>query len=123
MLQPLRRPRRNANPSACLQPPRPNRPGGFSGVTPAEFRALYPAFKATDESWITAALAQSEALTGDTWGTETRDYIVGLTTAAAMARSPQGRAANLVSEDGSSTYSVELDDLRRANACIAWRLG
>lgn len=99
-------------------------PMGFRGVTLAEFKLLYPSFKAADDAWITAVLAQSEALIGDTVAAgEKRELLVGLTTASTLARSPQGRAANLSSKDGQSVFSRELDRVRAGHACGLLRLG
>jgi len=103
------------------QPPR-DEPGGFSGVTSAEFKILFPAFVPTNDAWVTAALAQAEAMTSDAWDASVRDYAVGLTAAAALARSPQGRAAGLKASDGASTYSRELTELRKGAACCLSRV-
>ena len=93
-------------------------------MTPAEFIALYPAFVFADTDWLTAELAAAELRVGDTWEDPYRDEIVGLETAATLARSPAGRAAQLLSQDGESVYSRALMHRYQAEACLAGgRLG
>lgn len=88
----------------------------------ASFRELYPEFAPTSDATITAMLAQVEGLVSNTLTDDARDEIVGLETAARLARSPQGRKANLVSQDGSSTYSRELCKRRKQHACLLLRV-
>lgn len=93
-------------------------------MTLAEFKALYPEFAPAGDAWITAILAQSEALIGDSVPAgDKRENLVGLTTAATLARSPKGRAANLASKSGQSVYSRELDRARTGHTCALLRQG
>lgn len=91
-------------------------------MTLAEFRLRYPEFGPAEDSWITAVLAEAEYLVSESWGDE-RDEILGLQAAVLLARSPRGRAAQLNSKDGSSTYSRDLAARKRRHACAFMRIG
>ena len=86
------------------------------------FLGMFPTFCTADWLLGAATLARYEGLVGDGWGAQ-RDLIVGLETANALALSPAGRAAKMVSKDGTSTYGQQLKTLMRAHACAFHRIG
>ena len=93
-------------------------------MTPAEFVTLHPEFAATNvqnPDYVQAVLTAADGRVSDSWGDE-REQIVGLETAAQIAASPLGRAAQLLSKDGTSTYSRRLDALQVAHACAYSRV-
>jgi hypothetical protein len=87
----------------------------------ATFILAYPEFQNAGTSVLTAALAQAETLTSDSFGAQ-RDVVIYLTMADALARSPIGRDAKLV-DDEQTVYQHTLDRLKVANAVTASRLG
>ncbi len=88
-------------------------------MTGAEFVVIFPEFvalNAEDPAYVTATLARAERRVSDSWGTRRND-VVALTTANMLAAGPWGRNARLSEKDGTSTYSVELKEMKRAHAC------
>lgn len=93
-------------------------------VTVESFLEEFPEFVPLNMQFPTllpAVLERAEAAVADHWD-DRRDEIVMLRLAANLAASPLGRAAQLLSQDGSSTYSRQLQALEEAHA-IPWRLG
>jgi hypothetical protein len=90
----------------------------------ATFLLAYPEFTNAGTSVLTAALAQAETLTSDSFGAQ-RDVAVYLTMADALARAPMGRDAKLepAGSTAGTTYQHTLDRLKVANAVTASRLG
>lgn len=94
-------------------------------MTPTEFTAQFPEFAPTHEQYptlIASTLAIVELQVSELWGDE-RDEIVGLECAARLAAAPQGRVAQLIAKDGSSTYSRILNERKAAQACCLLRVG
>lgn len=92
-------------------------------VNVASFLVAYPEFSNAGTAMLTAQLAQCELIVSDSFEGQ-RDQVVMLTLADRLASGPWGRDARLVTEEGrSTTYSIELERLKRANAVRALRLG
>lgn len=92
-------------------------------VTVNSFLAAYPEFGNAGTTLLTAQLAFAEAVVSDSFGDQ-RDLVVMLTLADRLAQSPSGRDARMVTEERpASTYSVELERLKAANAIRAMRMG
>ncbi len=93
-------------------------------VTVNSFLAAYPEFANAGTTLLTAQLAFAEAVvSSDSFGDQ-RDLVVCLTLADRLATSPSGRDARMTTEDSpTSTYSVELERLKAANAVRALRMG
>lgn len=92
-------------------------------VTVASFLVAYPTFTNAGTALLTSQLAQVELIVSDSFGTQ-RDQVVMLTLADRLATSPAGRDARLTTEKvPTSTYSVELERLKSANAVRAIRFG
>ena len=92
-------------------------------VTTASFLIAYPEFRNAGAAMLAAQLAQVEIVVSDSFGTQ-RDQVVMLTLADRLATSPAGRDARLTTEKApTSTYSVELERLKSANAVRAIRFG
>lgn len=91
-------------------------------LTVESFLMRFPEFAPTDSTVVSTKLASAELTVSDAWGAE-RDEIVALTLAADLARLPVGRAAQLSSQDGESTYSRDLARRQKRFACCLWRLG
>lgn len=84
------------------------------------FVTLFPEFAAINEQnsgLVPAILAQVELRVSDSWG-DTREEIVGLECAAAIAAGSLGRAAQMQAKDGSTTYSKRLDERKIINGCV-----
>ena len=84
------------------------------------FVTLFPEFAAADEQYpglVSATLAQVELRVSDSWG-DTREEILGLECAATIAAGPLGRAAQMQSKDGSTTYSKRLDERKIIHGCV-----
>ena len=93
-------------------------------VSASSFVALYPEFApwhAQHSTLIAATLAEVELYVSDSWG-DSRDEIVSLECAARLASGPQGRAAQLLAKDGTSTYSRLLERRKLAHACCYGRV-
>src|SRR5688572_19568087 len=89
----------------------------------AGFLAAYPEFSNAGTTLLTAQLAFAEAVVSDSFGDQ-RDFVVYLTLADRLATSPSGRDARMTTdEQPRSTYSVELERLKAANAVRALRMG
>jgi hypothetical protein len=87
------------------------------------FLVAYPEFRNAGTALLTSQLAQVEIIVSDSFGTQ-RDQVVYLTLADRLATSPAGRDARLTTEKApTSTYSVELERLKSANAVRAIRFG
>lgn len=95
---------------------------GGVAVTVDGFKELYPAFAVAGDTWIQALIDQIETQVSDLLTGDDRDEIVGLEVAARLARSPIGRKASLLSKDGTSTFSRELDQRRQQHACLLLRV-
>lgn len=92
-------------------------------VSVASFKLAYPEFSNAGDELLTAQLALAEVVVSDSFGDQ-RDLVVMLTLADRLATSPSGRDARMVTEDRpASTYSVELERLKAANAVRALRMG
>lgn len=92
-------------------------------VSIATFKVAYPEFTNAGDPLLTAQLAQVELVVSDSFGDQ-RDQVVMLTLADRLSTSPSGRDARMLTEDEKrSTYSAELERLKRANAVNAVRLG
>jgi hypothetical protein len=81
-----------------------------------EFNALY----AEDPTYVSAALARAERRVSDSWG-DRRDDVVGYTAAHQLALSPYGRNARMIDGKNVSTYSVELEKMKKGHACARMR--
>jgi hypothetical protein len=90
-------------------------------VSTASFLLAYNEFANAGTALLTAHLAQAEALTSDSFGTQ-RDLVVMLVMADSLSRSPSGRDAKLA-DDEKTVYQHTLDRLKSANAVTASRLG
>jgi hypothetical protein len=93
-------------------------------VTRASFLVSFPEFSLAGTDLLDATLAAVEYQVSDSFGDQ-RDRAVMLRTADRLANSPWGRDARRLS-DGTvptSTYSTEFDELARANAVSASRMG
>jgi hypothetical protein len=93
-------------------------------VSVNSFLAAYPEFQNAGDTLLTAQLALAEVVvSSDSFGAQ-RDLAVMLTLADRLATSPSGRDARMTTEDRpASTYSVELERLKAANAVRALRMG
>lgn len=88
-------------------------------VSVASFKVAFPSFAYAGDMLIAAQLANAEAITGDGYNGEAkRDLAVMLATAHALALEPMGRDAGLVDKRGETTYSAQLRELKRGNACL-----
>ena len=89
-------------------------------VSVASFKVRYPEFTLAGDAMLTAALAGVEATVGeDVFDTEgERDEFVMQSLARALATSPMGRDAKMVSKDGTTAYDERLSGLRDGNACL-----
>jgi hypothetical protein len=89
-------------------------------MTQSDFLVLFPEFSPVAEQQpglIPATIAQVELRVSDSWGAE-REEIIGLETAASIAAGPQGRAAQLIAKDGTTTYSRALAGRKIINGCV-----
>jgi hypothetical protein len=89
-------------------------------VDATTFVTLFPEFAAIHEQetgLVAATLAQVELRVSDSWGDE-REEIVGLECAASIAAGTLGRAAQMQSKDGSTTYSKRLDERKIVHGCV-----
>ena len=92
-------------------------------VTVASFKVAYPEFVKAEDATIEAHLAQTELDVSDSFG-DVRDQAVMLHLADALALSPFGRNARMVSPSAStSTYGERFRRMAEANAVSASRLG
>lgn len=96
-------------------------------VSVSSFLDAYPEFAKAGTTLLTAQLAQAELEVSDSWA-DRRDTVVMLTLADALANSPWGRDARMVTVDkagrvSTSTYGARLDDMRRAHGIRGSRLG
>ncbi len=73
----------------------------------------YPEFGPAGDELIERILAESYTQISGEYGTK-RDLAVQLLTAHTLAQSPFARSLNLVQSDGSTTFSVALDKIKRA---------
>lgn len=80
----------------------------------AEFRDLYPEFEAADDSLVEAHLGQQTELTKGNIPDASKEQIIGLRTADALAHSPLARDLKLVNEDDESVYYKPLDKAIKA---------
>jgi hypothetical protein len=78
---------------------------------------LYPEFATADSGYITAVIAESDLLVSDSWGA-LRETVLGMETAARLARSPQGRFARAPEDikSGRNPYEDRLAKLKATNA-------
>lgn len=90
-------------------------------ATTAGFLERFGEFTNSGTAQLNAALADAEVLVSDSFEGQ-RDYVVYLTMADALARTPMGRDAKLV-DDEQTVYQHTLDRLKVANAVTASRLG
>ncbi len=92
-------------------------------VSVANFKAAFPAFRNAGDTMLTAQLAFAEVTVSDSFGAQ-RDEMVMLRLAMMLEAMPEGRDARLqVEGEPKSTYAVRFDELARANAVSASRLG
>jgi hypothetical protein len=93
-------------------------------VTRASFLIQFGEYSNAGNDLIDATLAEVEKQVSDSFGDQ-RDRAVMLRLADRLANSPWGRDARRLA-DGTvptSTYSLEFDELARANAVSASRMG
>lgn len=93
-------------------------------VSRASFLVQFPDYSNAGNALIDATLAEVELQVSDSFGDQ-RDRAVMLRLADRLANSPWGRDARRLA-DGTvptSTYSTEFDELARANAVSASRMG
>jgi hypothetical protein len=93
-------------------------------VSRATFLVSFPEFSSAGNALIDATLEAVEYQVSDAFGDQ-RDRAVMLRLADRLANSPWGRDARRLA-DGTvptSTYSTEFDELARANAVSASRMG
>ena len=93
-------------------------------VSRTTFLVSFPEFSSAGNTLIDATLAEVEKQVSDAFGDQ-RDRAVMLRLADRLANSPWGRDARRLA-DGTvptSTYSTEFDELARANAVSASRMG
>lgn len=96
-------------------------------VTRASFLVQFPEFARAGTDLLDATLAAVTFQVSDSFGDQ-YERAVYLRTADRLANSPWGRDARMVTvaKDGTvstSTYAVEFEQLARANAVSASRLG
>ncbi len=92
-------------------------------VSVASFKAAFPAFRNAGDTMLTAQLAFAEVTVSDSFGAQ-RDEMVMLRLAMMLEAMPEGRDARLkVEGESKSTYAVRFEELARANAVSASRLG
>jgi hypothetical protein len=92
-------------------------------VSLASFLVCHPEFVKAGDAMIAAVLAHIEVQVSDSFGDQ-RDMAVMLALADALALSPWGRVARLVSPTATSTtYGARFAAMALANAVSASRLG
>lgn len=92
-------------------------------VTVASFKAAFPAFRNAGDTMLAAQLAFAELTVSDSFGAQ-RDEVVMLRLATMLEAMPEGRDARATVEgEAKSTYAVRFEELARANAVTASRLG
>jgi hypothetical protein len=89
----------------------------------ASFKARWPEFSTTEDSQVTAVLAESAAETDERVFGGTYDTALGLLAAHKLAAGPWGQQARMESKDGTTTYLTQRQSLARAKAGGGWLVG
>ena len=85
---------------------------GFAPFQVAAFLARFPVFKNVQPTLVASILAEATLeIDPGTWGIQTQAGI-GLLAAHKLMIDPQGGDTRLVAKDGSTTYSVQYEELR-----------
>lgn len=89
-------------------------------IAAATFLARYPEFSSAATALLNVELAAAELRISDNWGAR-RDEMVMLSTAAALADSPQGRNARL--DPKRNVYAERFNEELQAFCCMFNRAG
>ena len=90
-------------------------------LTPSEFKLSFPEFRSTADELIQAQLDRAARHCDPLVYLTKHEDAVMYRAAHLLALSPQGAAARLVGADGSTTYQIHFDEIRRELGA-GWRV-